>query len=119
MTVNAGGDAQQVVVGEVADDNLGLCGELADGAQIVLRMPRSSFLDQSRQGPSLVLEPSLEVAATDKEQLGIDADGPEGTAVRFGDGSGAGPLVCKNHQAHSHALKVISFSNCRRHTSDV
>lgn len=114
--VDAGGHAQQVVVREVADDDVAFLGRRTDRPQIRSKVCRPSFLDEVGRGPRATGETPLEVAAADKEQPGIDANRPKGAAVQLGDGSGAGPLVCKNHQAHSHALKVISFSNSRRHT---
>jgi len=117
--VDAGGDAQQVIVGEVTDDDVALLGQSADRSHVRVDVGRKSFLDEAGRGPRATFETPLEVAAVDKEQPGIDADRPEGAAVQLGNGSGAGPLVCKNHQTHSHALKVISFSNSRGHTSDV
>ncbi len=117
--VDTGGHAQQLVVGEMTDDDFALPGLGSDRPKVRSEMCRASFTEEDGFGPLAFFEPPFEVATADEEQLRVDPGGVEGAAVEFGHGPGAGPLVGENNYADSHVRKVIYFSNSRPTTSDV
>jgi hypothetical protein len=71
--VEAGGDAQQMVVGEERDDDVaGLC-QSVDRSKIRPKLRRPPLLDETRHGPRAPAETAFEISATDEEQLGVDS----------------------------------------------
>lgn len=46
LAMDAGGDAEQVIMGEVTDDNLDIRRELSDGPQIGCGPKRCTFFDE-------------------------------------------------------------------------
>jgi hypothetical protein len=101
-SVDTGGYAQEVVVGEVADDDVAFIGQSACSQEIRSKMCRSSFLDEGGFGPGHVGEAPLEVTAADEEQAGVDSRAMQGTTVEFGHSARAAPLVGENDHANSH-----------------
>ena len=67
MPVDACGDAQEIVVGEVADDCGRRGGEPADRAEVRADVAGRALLDQLGPCPWLIEEPLLEVVPADKE----------------------------------------------------
>jgi hypothetical protein len=91
--MDAGGDAQQVIVGEEADDDVGALGKRIDRATIRSKMSGPPLFDETGQSPSAIGQAALEVAAADEEESRVNAGFDESPAVTLGHGSGAGPLV--------------------------
>jgi hypothetical protein len=101
--MGAGGDAQEVVVGEVTDDDIALLGQTSDRSDIRSEVCRTSFLDKAGLGPRTIFEASLEVAPADEKQAPVDAGTVQGTTGELGHGTRAGPLVGEDDHADSHA----------------
>jgi hypothetical protein len=107
--VDARSHTQQVVVGEVTDDDVALLGQGSDCPDIRSKMGQTSFLDKAGLGPPATSEASLEVATTDKEQPSVDPVLVEGTTAELGHGTCAGPLVSEYDHAHLHVLENSPF----------
>ena len=65
-------------------------------------MCRPSFFGEPGCGPRVPIEPSLEVATADEQQLSIDPNTVKCATVELGYGTRAGPLVGKDDHAHPH-----------------
>jgi len=101
-SVDTGDYAQEVVVGEVADDDVAIIGQSACSQEIRSKMCRSSFLDEGGFGPRHAGETPLEVTAADEEQARVDSRAVQGTTVELGHSARAAPLVGENDHANSH-----------------
>jgi ornithine carbamoyltransferase len=117
--IGAGSDAQEVVVGEMTDDDVTVFGQSGDRLEIRSEMRRLSFLDEAGHGPRERLETPIEVATADKEQPRVDPGTVEGTTVELGHGSRAGPFVREDDHADLHALENSPFFIFSPDRSDV
>ena len=102
VPMNPVGYAKEVVVGEVADDDVTIRGQPGNRLEIRSKMRRPAFLEKAGHGPRVRFETSFEVAAADEEHTGVDPGSPERTTAELGHGSSAGPLVGENDHAHPH-----------------
>jgi len=108
--VDARRHTQQVVVGEVADDDVASCGQTGDCSEIRSKVGNRAFLDEAGLGPRDVFETSLEVATADEEKPRVDPGTVKGTTVELCHSTRASPLVGKDNHAYSHRQSIADGS---------
>jgi hypothetical protein len=106
VPMDPSGDTQEVVVREVADDDVAFAGQPGDQPEIRSEMRRPSFLHKAGHGPRARIETPLEVATADEEQACVDPCSVEGTTVELGHCTRTGPLVRENDHAHPHRQSI-------------
>jgi hypothetical protein len=117
--VNPGGDAQEVVMGEMADDDVGFRGQRIHRPEIRTKVGEPSFLHQPGHSPVMSGETPLEVASADEKHPRVYSSAVQGTTAELGHGTRAGPLVGENDHARSHEQTLSPFSFSCPPTSDV
>jgi hypothetical protein len=105
-TIDTGGHTQEVVVGEVTDDDVARVGQRSHRPDIRAKMCGSSLFDQPRRGPVMPGETPFEVATTDEEQPSVDPGVMKSAAGEFGNGTRSGPLVGKDDQTYPHRQSI-------------
>jgi hypothetical protein len=97
LTLDTGNHAQEVVVGEVTDDDVGLQRQAFDGSEVCAELGWCPIFDEPGNRPRLIRETALEVASADEEQPGVDHGTAESAAIEFGYSRCSSPFAGMDH----------------------
>lgn len=111
--VDTGGDAHEVIVGEVANDDIVLSREVSNRPDVESKMGRPAFLEKPRLGPFLAPETVFKVSAAYEQQARVHPGGVQCPALQLGHRAGAGPLVGGDNQCDSHRSSIAELGWCK------
>ena len=109
-SMHSGGKTQEVVVGEMGDDDVRFVGESFDGPDIASQLRGCSIFAEAGIGPFVAFESPFQIPPANEEKVCIDVGAAEGTAGQLGYGTGAGPFVGEHHETHSHRQSITKIS---------
>ncbi len=101
--MDSGNCAQEVVVGQEADHDLGPGCDRSQRSQIGPNRAKTTLFDQARVGPGLVMEALLEIVAGEEDQGCIDVDAAQSAARVLGYCRGSCVAIGKDDHGHAQA----------------
>jgi len=106
LAMDAGGDAEKVIMGEVTDDDLDFRGELLDGPQIGCDPKRCTLFDEAGRAPINAVQPLFEISPSGEEQARIDRRSTQSATAQLCHRARSGVLVGCNYDADPHDERI-------------
>jgi hypothetical protein len=112
--MHSSGDTEEVIMGEITDNDFRLVGKSFDGPEVVGQFRGCSIFAEVGIGPFVTFESPFQIPSANKEKACIDSCAAERTAGQLGYGTGAGPFVGEYDETHSHCQSITKILKLRK-----